>query len=66
MDMHIGEMNSTVRVTDGQSRISQQELDRITREVLVRLRDHQTREQRRQDDVRVSNTTSISQGEAER
>lgn len=46
MDVHIGEMNSTVRATDTQSLLSPQLLDQIVKTVLERMRAEQERERR--------------------
>ena len=53
MDVHIGEMNSTVRATDAQSLLSPQLLDQIVKAVLERVREEQAHEQR------VANERSI-------
>lgn len=53
MDVHIGEMNSTVRATDTQALLSPQLLDQIVRVVLERLREEQAHDQR------VANERSI-------
>ncbi len=46
MDVHIGEMNSTVRATDSQTLLSPQLLNQIVKAVLERLREEQAHEQR--------------------
>jgi hypothetical protein len=46
MDVHIGEMNSTVRATDSQALLSPQALNQIVKAVLERLREEQAHEQR--------------------
>lgn len=46
MDVHIGEMNSTVRATDSQALLSPQLLNQIVKAVLERLREEQAHEQR--------------------
>ena len=53
MDIHIGEMNSTVRATDTQALLSPQLLNQIVKVVLERLREEQAHEQR------VANERSI-------
>ena len=47
MEMHIGEMNSTVRVTD---------VERIVQAVLARVQAEQERDGRRRDETRISNS----------
>lgn len=47
MEMHIGEMNSTVRVTD---------VERIVQAVLAQVRAEQERDGRRRDETRISNS----------
>ncbi len=46
MDVHIGEINSTVRATDTQALLSPQVLDQIVKIVLERMRKEQAHEQR--------------------
>ncbi|MFQ5812405.1 MAG: hypothetical protein ACE5I2_04330 [Anaerolineae bacterium] len=58
MDVHIGEMNSTVRATDSQSLVSPQILDQIVRAVLERLREEQAREERAEADRRLRSSVS--------
>jgi len=43
MDVNIGQMNSTVRVTDEQTLLSPRVMEQIIRTVLVRLKDEQDR-----------------------
>jgi hypothetical protein len=46
MDLHIGEMNSTVRAADNEAMLTPRVLDQIVRAVIERLREHETRETR--------------------
>ncbi len=50
MDVHIGEMNSTVRATDSQSLLSPQLLNQIVKVVLERLQAEQAHERRVADE----------------
>lgn len=50
MDVEIGEMTSTVRVTDSQSLINPQVLERIVRLVLERLNEANAHSERVQDE----------------
>jgi hypothetical protein len=58
MDVHIGEMNSSVRVSDTESLLSPQVLDQIVRAVIARLREHVAREQRGEADRRLRSSVS--------
>ena len=49
MDVHIGEVNSSVRVTQSDGMLAPQTLEQIVREVLARLRQQQAHE--RQSDA---------------
>ena len=51
MDVHIGEMTSTVRAVDSQSLLAPEVLDRIVRVALARLREEQERDKRGNDDT---------------
>ncbi len=53
MDVHIGEINSTVRATDAQSLLSPQVLDQIVEIVLERMRQEKDHEQRVTDEHRL-------------
>lgn len=53
MDVHINEVNSTVRATDTQALLSPELLNQIVRAVMERLRDEQAHEKR------VANERSI-------
>jgi hypothetical protein len=46
MDVHVGELNSTVRATDSQALLSPAMLEQITLAVLVRVRSELDRERR--------------------
>ncbi len=46
MEVHIGEVSSTVRTTDSSVPISSQDLEQIVRVVLARLREEQDHERR--------------------
>ncbi len=48
MDVNIGEVNSTVRATDSASLLSPEQLERIVRVVLERVRDEESHRQRAQ------------------
>jgi hypothetical protein len=50
MDVHIGEMNSSVKMTDSQALLSPQVLERIVRIVLQRLREEQSHGERAQQE----------------
>lgn len=53
MDVHVGEINSTVRMTDSQSLLEPEVFERIVRAVLQRVRDERAHEQRVQSERRV-------------
>jgi hypothetical protein len=46
MDLHIGEMNSTVRAVDNEAMLTPRVLDQIVRVVIERLREQEARETR--------------------
>lgn len=50
MDMHIEEVNSTIRATDGQELLSPEVLQQIVKIVLERLRSEQEHERRVQSE----------------
>lgn len=50
MDVHVDEMNSTVRATDAQTLLSPQMLEQIIKAVLERLREEQAYERRVADE----------------
>jgi hypothetical protein len=53
MDVHIGEMNSTVQMTDSQALLSPQILEQIVRIVLQRVRDDDAHRARVEDERRL-------------
>ena len=53
MDMHIGEVNSTVRATDADALLSPQVLERIVRAVLERMREEHAHDRRVNDERRL-------------
>ncbi len=50
MQVHVGEMNTTVRATDSSSLLSPAVLEQITNAVLERLRQRQARERSLEED----------------
>jgi len=58
MDVHIGEMNSSVRVSDTEALLSPQILDQIVRAVIARLHEDTARQQRGEADRRLRNNVS--------
>jgi hypothetical protein len=63
MDVHIGEMNSTVRATDTQALLSPQLLNQIVKAVLERMREEQARERRIADERSIRSSALVSKGE---
>ncbi len=63
MDVHIGEMNSTVRATDSQALLSPQVLNQIVKAVLERLREEQAHEQRVADERRIRSSVLANNGQ---
>lgn len=53
MDVHIGEMNSNVRMTDSQALLSPQILEQIVRVVLERVREEDAHRGRVEDERRL-------------
>ena len=53
MDVHIGEVTSTVRATDSQSMLSPAVLRQIVNAVLAELKRQEQEEMRRQSDTRL-------------
>lgn len=53
MDVHVGEVNSTIRATDTQALLSPQILNQIVTAVLERMREEQAHEQRIADERNV-------------
>lgn len=64
MDVHIGEMNSTVRMTDSASLLSPQILEQIVRVVLERLKDEQAHLKRVEDETRMRPAASARETSA--
>ncbi|MFQ5857426.1 MAG: hypothetical protein ACE5LU_17610 [Anaerolineae bacterium] len=64
MDVHIGEVNSTVRTTDSQALLSPQVLDQIVRVVLERLREEQAHERRVEEERRLRPAVSAQETSA--
>jgi translation initiation factor 6 (eIF-6) len=58
MDVHIGEMNNTVRATDSQTLLSPQLLDRIARAVAELLQAEQKRQETAEADRRLRSGVS--------
>jgi hypothetical protein len=63
MDVHIGEMTSSVRAVDGQSLLAPEVLDRIVRVTLARLREEQDRAKRGNDDTALIDAPSSHGGQ---
>lgn len=63
MDVHIGEINSTVRATDAQALLSPQVLDQIVKIVLERMREAQARERRIADERSIRSSALESERE---
>ena len=57
MDVHVGEMNSTVRVTEAGG-ISAEVFQRIVEAVLARAREELARDQRVRDELRFRSSAS--------
>ena len=53
MDVHVGEMNSTVRATDSQALLSPQILEQIVRLVLQRVREEESHGERVEEERRL-------------
>ena len=62
MDFHVGEMNSSVRMTDSQSMLSPEVFERIVRAVLQRVREERAHEQRREAERRIRPRASAVEG----
>lgn len=63
MDVHIGEMNSTVRATDTQALLSPQLLNQIVKAVLERLGAEQERERRIANERSIRSSALTSERE---
>ncbi len=61
MELHVGEMNSNVRMTDSQSALSPEVFERIVRSVLERLREDQAHERRVESERRVRPGVSMNE-----
>jgi hypothetical protein len=61
MDVQIGELNSTVRVMDSQALLTPQLLERITREVLARLREETAQENRNEETRKLKPAASAKE-----
>jgi len=64
MDVHIGEMNSTMRMTEAQSFLSPPILEQIVRAVLARLREEQAHETRVEAERRLRPAVSARETNA--
>lgn len=62
MEFHVGEMNSTVRMTDSQSVLSPDVFERLVAAVVRRVREEQAYEQRVSSERRVRPGASVSEG----
>ena len=63
MDVHVGEMNSTVRATDTQALLSPQLLNQIVKVVLERLRAEQAHERRIADERSIRSSALVNERE---
>jgi hypothetical protein len=61
--VHIGEMSSTVQVTDSQALLSQSVLEHIAREVLKRLREELSHDARVADERKLRPQVSDNEDE---
>lgn len=66
MDIHINEIDSTVRATDSQALLSQPMLRQIVQAVLAELREQQGAAQRRAAESRLTTGASASEHSWER
>ncbi|OGU34132.1 MAG: hypothetical protein A3K13_08190 [Gemmatimonadetes bacterium RIFCSPLOWO2_12_FULL_68_9] len=62
MDVHVGEMNSTVRMTDSQSMLSPEVFERIVRAVMQRMREERAHEERVEKERRIRPRASAVEG----
>ena len=62
MDVHIGEMNSTVQMTDSQALLSPQILEQIVRAVLARVREDDDHRGRVEDERRLRPRVTAREG----
>jgi hypothetical protein len=58
MDVHVGEINSTVRMTDSQALLSPQILEQIVRVVLARVREEDSHKKRVEDERQLRPSVS--------
>ncbi len=58
MDLHIGEINSTVRATDSEALLSPEMMQQILDEVMIRLREQQEMAQRVDQEEEIINSSS--------
>lgn len=58
MDIHVSEMNSTVRTADSQMMLSPAMLQQIVEAVAARLQDRAAHEQRRLNEMRIEQGVS--------
>jgi hypothetical protein len=63
MDVHVGEVNSTVRATDTQALLSPQVLNQIVQAVLERMREEQAHERRVADERRLRSSVLPRNGQ---
>lgn len=61
MEFHVGEMNSTVRMTDSQSVLSPDVFERLVTAVLERVREAHAHEERVSSERRVRPGASVSE-----
>lgn len=62
MDVHIGEMNSTVQMTDSQALLSPQILEQIVRVVLQRVNEDDSHRERAEDERRLRPGVTAKEG----
>ena len=62
MDVHVGEMNSTVRMTDSKSMLSPEVFERIVRAVMQRVHEERAHEQRVEKERRIRPRASAVEG----
>ncbi len=61
MEFHVGEVNSTVRMTDSQSVLSPDVFERLVAAVLQRVREERAHEERVSSERRVRPGASVSE-----
>jgi hypothetical protein len=62
MEVHIGDMNSTVQATDSQALLNQQLLNQIVQAVLERMRTEQEHERRIADERSIRSSALADDG----